>query len=101
MIKWIKRLIVLLLLVVAIVVGIVFTSENSQQLSLVFLGYELPELRLGLWLLLTLLLGSILGLTLCTFSLLIRGQSVNAKNRHIKRLEQELQRLRSNGIKSQ
>lgn len=101
MIKWIKRLIVLLLLMVAIVVGIVFTSENSQQLSLVFLGYELPELRLGLWLVLTLLLGSVVGLTLCTFSLLIRGQSVNAKNRQIKRLEQELQRLRSNGIKSQ
>jgi uncharacterized membrane protein YciS (DUF1049 family) len=100
MIKWLKRLTLLLLLIVAIVLGIVFTSENSQQLSLVFLGYVLPELTLGLWLVLTLLLGSILGLILCTFSLFIRGQSVNAKNRHIKRLEQELQQLRSNGIKS-
>ncbi len=100
MIKWIKRLILLLLLIIAIVVGMVFTSENSQQLSLVFLGYTLPELKLGLWLVLTLLLGSILGLILCTFSLFIRGQSVNAKNRQIKRLEQELQQLRTNSIKS-
>jgi uncharacterized membrane protein YciS (DUF1049 family) len=100
MIKWIKRLILLLLLIIAIVVGMVFTSENSQQLSLIFLGYTLPELTLGLWLVLTLLLGSILGLLLCTFSLFIRGQSVNAKNRQIKRLEQELQQLRTNSIKS-
>jgi putative membrane protein len=100
MIKWLKRLTLLLLLIVAIVLGIVFTSENSQQLSLVFLGYVMPELTLGLWLVLTLLLGSILGLILCTFSLFIRGQSVNAKNRQIKRLEQELQQLRSNAIKS-
>ena len=100
MIKWIKRLIILLLLIIAIVVGMVFTSENSQQLSLIFLGYKLPELTLGLWLVLTLLLGSILGLLLCTFSLFIRGQSVNAKNRQIKRLEQELQQLRTNSIKS-
>jgi putative membrane protein len=100
MIKWIKRLTLLLLLIVASVLGIVFTSENSQQLSLVFLGYLLPELTLGLWLVLTLLLGSVLGLILCTLSLFIRGQSVNAKNRQIKRLEQELQQLRSNGIKS-
>ena len=100
MIKWIKRLIILLLLIIAIVAGMVFTSENSQQLSLIFLGYKLPELTLGLWLVLTLLLGSILGLLLCTFSLFIRGQSVNAKNRQIKRLEQELQQLRTNSIKS-
>jgi uncharacterized membrane protein YciS (DUF1049 family) len=100
MIKWLKRLTLLLLLIVAIVLGIVFTSENSQQLSLVFLGYVMPELTLGLWLVLTLLSGSILGLILCTFSLFIRGQSVNAKNRQIKRLEQELQQLRSNAIKS-
>lgn len=100
MIKWIKRLILLLLLIIAIVVGMVFTSENSQQLSLVFLGFTLPELTLGLWLVLTLLLGSILGLLLCTFSLFIRGQSVNSKNRQIKRLEQELQQLRTNSIKS-
>jgi uncharacterized membrane protein YciS (DUF1049 family) len=100
MIKWLKRLTLLLLLIVAIVLGIVFTSENSQQLSLVFLGYIMPELTLGLWLVLTLLSGSILGLILCTFSLFIRGQSVNAKNRQIKRLEQELQQLRSNAIKS-
>ncbi len=100
MIKWLKRLTLLLLLIVAIVFGIVFTSENSQQLSLVFLGYVMPELTLGLWLVLTLLSGSILGLILCTFSLFIRGQSVNVKNRQIKRLEQELQQLRSNAIKS-
>ena len=100
MVKWIKRLTFLLSLIVAIVVGMIFTSENSQQLSLVLLGYVLPELTLGLWLVLTLLLGSILGLILCTFSLFIRGQSVNAKNRQIKRLEQELQQLRSNAIKN-
>lgn len=100
MIKWIKRLILLLLLIVAIVLGVVITSENSQQLSVVFLGYTLPELKLGLWLVLTLLLGSILGLIVCTFSLFIRGQSVNSKNRQIKRLEQELQQLRNNSIKS-
>ena len=100
MISWIKRLILLLLLILAIVIGVVFTSENSQQLSLVFMGFVLPELKLGLWVLLVLLLGSLLGLTLCMFSLFLRGQSVRAKNRQIKRLEQELQQLRTTSLKT-
>lgn len=100
MIKWIKRLTFLVLLIVAIIVGIVFTSENSQQLSLILLGYTLPELKLGLWLVLALLLGSVLGLLLSMLSLLIRGQSVNSKSRKIKRLEKELQQLRTASIKN-
>jgi len=100
MIKWIKRLTFLVLLIIAIIIGIVFTSENSQQLSLVLLGYTLPELKLGLWLVLALLLGSVLGLLLSMLSLLIRGQSVNSKSRKIKRLEKELQQLRTASIKN-
>ncbi len=100
MIKWIKRLIFLMLLIIAIIVGIVFTSENNQQLSLIFLGYPLPELKLGLWIVLSLLLGSVMGLLLSMLSLFVRGQSVNSKSRKIKRLEQELQQLRTASIKN-
>ena len=98
MINWIKRLAFLVLLIVAIAIGAIFTSENNQQLPLIFLGYALPELKLGLWMVLALLVGSLLGLLLSTLSLFIRAQSVNAKNRKIKHLEQELQQLRTANI---
>ena len=64
MFKWIKRIIFFVLTVMSIYLGITFTSENNQSVSLTLFGNTLPELTLGLWIVIILLLGIIIGLIL-------------------------------------
>lgn len=99
MIKWIKRIILVIVFVVALVLSITFTSENSQPISVVFFGAALPELQLGLWLMLTLLLGGIVGLLLSFLPLLWGKQTTRAKERKIQQLEKEINQLRSASLK--
>ncbi len=99
MIKWIKRLVLLILFIVAVALGITFTSENSQQVSLMLFGTSLPELQLGLWVMLVLLLGSFLGLLLSFLPLLWGRQSAAAKDRKISQLEKEINQLRTASLK--
>ncbi len=99
MIKWIKRLILLVIFIVAVVLGVTFTSENSQQVSLMLFGIGLPQLQLGLWIMLVLLLGSFLGLLLSFLPLLWGRQSAAAKDRKISQLEKEINQLRTASLK--
>ena len=51
------------LLVVAIaLVGAMFAMENSQQLAVNFILFSSPEISLGLWLILFLAVGTLLGI---------------------------------------
>jgi uncharacterized membrane protein YciS (DUF1049 family) len=99
MLKWIKRLIIIVLFVVAIVLSVTFTSENSQLTSLVFFGYSLPELQLGLWVLIVLFIGALVGLMLSFIPLLWGKQTLASKDRKIRQLEKELNQIRTASLK--
>lgn len=100
MFKWIKRIILLIIFVVALVLGVTFSSENSQLTTLILFGYALPELPLGLWIIITLFIGGFIGLLLSFLPLLWGKKTVNAKEKKIKLLEKELENLRGINLKS-
>ena len=99
MIKWIKRLVVLVVFGLALVLGITFTAENSTLIGITLFGYHLPQLQLGVWIMVVLLLGAFIGLLLSFLPLLWGRQSMAAKNRKIHQLQQELNQLRNTGLK--
>ena len=99
MFKWLKRLLLILFFVSAIVLGVVFTSENNTPVSIWLLGYELPSLQLGLWLLVSLLLGSLVGLVLTLLPHLHHKQQLASKERKINALQKELNSLRAAAVK--
>ena len=99
MLKWAKRLLLLVVLVIALVLGVTFTAENSQPVSPLLLSYPLWSMALGLWLLIFLLSGAVAGLLLSFIPWLWGRQSIASKSKKIKQLEQELTKLRSIGIK--
>lgn len=99
MFRWIKRIIVLILFAVALVLGITFTSQNSQPVSLMLYGYALPEWQLGLWILIAVFVGGLIGLLLSFLPLLLGKQSLSAKERKILQLQKEIEQLRTNGLK--
>ena len=99
MVKWLKRIIFLILFVVALILGITFTSENSQTVSLIFFGYTLPELKLGFWIMAILFKGGLIGLLLSFVPSLFNKKTLAAKDRKIRQLEQEINQLRTSSLK--
>ena len=99
MFKWLKRIVLIVLFLCAIILGIIFTSENNMPVSVLFLGYELPALQLGLWLLVSLLLGSFIGLLLTLLPNLSHQQQLASKERKINNLQKELNALRNSAVK--
>lgn len=99
MIKWVKRIVLIIVFIVALVLGITFTSENSQLVSPILYGYPLIELQLGLWLMIALFIGGGLGLLLSFLPLLWGKKTARAKERKIQSLEKEINQLRSTSLK--
>ena len=99
MIKWFKRILLILILSATVVLGLVFTVQNHQPTSLIFLHYTLPQLSLGLWVTILLFTGCCIGFFLSFLPFLWGYQSRAAKNRKIQALEKELNRLRAFTLK--
>lgn len=86
-------------MVVAILAGALFTADNDQSVSLLLFGLQLPELQLGLWIVIVLLIGSFVGLLLSFLPLLWGRQTMAIKERKIRQLEKELNQLRATALK--
>jgi uncharacterized membrane protein YciS (DUF1049 family) len=99
MIRWAKRIILIVALIVALVLGITFTSENSQLVSPVFYGYLLIELQLGLWLMMALFIGGGIVLLLSFLPLLWGKKTAQSNERKIQALKKEINQLRSASLK--
>ncbi|MDD2055950.1 lipopolysaccharide assembly protein LapA domain-containing protein [Pseudomonas sp. GD03860] len=59
--KSFKRFLLALFLIVIVVGGLVFVLENQQLVTLVFLGWSLPQLPVSVFVLLALLVGLAIG----------------------------------------
>ncbi|WP_338802651.1 DUF1049 domain-containing protein [Pseudomonas sp. RSB 5.4] len=77
-----KLTILLVFLVVLIVLG--FTLENQQSVELVFLGVPTPRLPISLLIILTLLIGMLVGPALRTLFLLRRRHGRNLNQAHMR-----------------
>ena len=99
MLKWVKRFFLLLLIIAAVFAGALFTADNDQPVSLLLFGISLPELQLGFWVVIVLLLGAFLGLLLSFLPMLWGRQSMAMKERKIRQLEKELNQLRATSVK--
>lgn len=87
----IKRIIFAFCLILLFVIGILFTGRNDQPVAVDFILFQSPAWSLGLWLLLALLTGAVLGILASGFSLfrlrLRNRRLLKEKNRQ----KQELQ----------
>jgi uncharacterized integral membrane protein len=98
--KRIGKWVYLLLLLAALVLGFVFNSENAAPVTVTLLGNVLPSLRLGVWLLIFMLFGLLLGFA-CTFvPTLLKHRALAAARRRNEKLQQEVQTLRSQSLRS-
>ena len=62
--KWLKRIGVLLLLAAVFFWGMLFTAENTGQVSLNLVFWVLPSASISLWVILGFAMGGLVGLLL-------------------------------------
>lgn len=96
----IKRLLILLVLLCGVVLGVWFSAENAQPLSVTALGFAMPELPVGLWLTGVFLLGTGLGYAVSVISTLKLKNHNMSLSRKLKRRDRELEKLRKLPVQS-
>tara|TARA_R110000850_G_scaffold15957_29_gene49696 strand:- start:1349 stop:1648 length:300 start_codon:yes stop_codon:yes gene_type:complete len=96
----IGRWIYVLVLLAALVIGFIFNSENASEVTVTLLGNVLPELRLGIWLLIFTLFGLLLGFVLNLIPSMALRRSLVSVRRRNEKLEQEIQTLRSQSLRT-
>lgn len=93
--RWIKRVLVVLVVLAVFMWGLLFTTENTAQapLSLVFI--TLPETSISIWVVGGFVSGGLLGLLICL--MLVARQKATLLNvkRQLRQSEQELSKLRA------
>lgn len=93
--KLIKSLFTLVLVLVLLLFGIWFTLRNQQPIPLDLLFIQLPENSLALWLILSLITGSVLGVVLMLPKLAGYKARLISHERQLKQHQEELHKLRT------
>lgn len=97
--RWLKGVILAIILLMVLLVGILFAVNNQQAISLNLIWVELPPVSLSFWLLASLAAGVLLGmLAMSGVYLRLRALLTRAQY-HNKRQRKELDRLRVQELK--
>lgn len=97
--RWIKGLILAVILLAVVLVGILFAVNNQQTIALNLIWLELPAVSLSVWLLATLVFGVLLGM-LAMLGVYVRLKATLARSqRQNKQQRKELDSLRTQEFK--
>lgn len=92
--RWLKGLLLAIILLVVLLLGILFAVNNQQALPLNLIWVELPPASLSLWLLVALAIGVVLGMLAMTGVYLRLRALLTRAQRHNQQQRKELDRLR-------
>lgn len=97
--RWIKGLILAIILLVVLLVGILFAVNNQQTIALNLIWVELPAISFSVWLLASLTFGVLVGM-LAMLGVYVRLKArLSRSERENKQQRKELDRLRTQEFK--
>jgi len=97
--RWLKGVILAIILIIVLLLGILFAVNNQQPLPLDLIWVQLPPASLSLWLLVALACGVILGMLAMTGMYLRLRTLLTRAQRHNQQQRKELDRLRTQEFK--
>lgn len=97
--RWLKSLILAIILIIVILMGILFAINNQEPLPLDLIWVELPPASLSLWLLVSLAIGVILGMLAMTGMYIRLRTTLTRAQRHNQQQRKELDKLRLQEVK--
>lgn len=93
--RWIKRLVVLLILALVLAGGLLFSLQNSGTIPVDLLVYHTAERPLSVWLLVAFALGGVIGMVVGSLALLQLQTSRLRLRRQLMACEKELAQLKT------
>lgn len=97
--RWLKGLILALILLAVLLVGILFAVNNREALPLNLIWIELPSASLSVWLLASLAVGVLLGMLAMSGVYLRLRTLLTRAQRHNQQQRKELDKLRIQELK--
>lgn len=97
--RFLKTLIVILLCLVVLLVGIMFTIHNTEKVVIDLVFIQLPEASLSLWLIATFLAGGFIGILLSVMTVWMLKTRLGSARRKIASTQKELDQLRVTNLK--
>jgi len=97
--RWLKGLILAIILLAVLLIGILFAVNNQQTLPLNLIWIELPAASLSVWLLVSLTAGVLLGMIAMSGVYLRLRTLLTRAQRHNQQQRKELDRLRVQEMK--
>ncbi|MDR5902190.1 MULTISPECIES: LapA family protein [Halomonas] len=97
--RWLKGLILAIILLAVLLVGILFAVNNSEALPLNLIWLELPPASLSVWLLASLAVGVLLGMLAMSGVYLRLRALLTRAQRHNQQQRKELDKLRVQELK--
>ncbi len=97
--RFLKTLIVILLCLVVLLVGIMFTIHNTEKVVIDLVFIQLPEASLSLWLIATFLAGGFIGVLLSIMTVWMLKTRLGSARRKIASTQKELDQLRVTSLK--
>ncbi|MGM0914545.1 MAG: LapA family protein [Pseudomonadota bacterium] len=97
--RWLKGLILAIILLAVLLVGILFAVNNREALPLNLIWIELPPASLSVWLLASLTVGVLLGMLAMSGVYLRLRALLTRAQRHNQQQRKELDKLRVQELK--
>ena len=95
-----QRWLVLVLLLMVLALGVLFSMQNTDKAALDLLIIQLPEQRISLWVLLAFVVGGIAGLLVSSVAMIRLKSQFLLLQRRLDRREKELSSLRATDFRS-
>jgi len=99
-VRLIKGAILGLLCLLFLFVGVMFTINNTQTVTVDLVLLQLPEASLSFWLVATFILGGLLGMAISVISVFLLRTRLRAERRRVSNAQKELDQLRTAGLKN-
>ena len=93
--RWIKRLVVLLILALVLAGGLLFSLQNSGTIPVDLLVYQTAERPLSVWLFVAFALGGVIGMVVGSLALVQLQTSRLRLRRQLVACEKELAQLKT------
>jgi len=94
-VRWLKLLLLLVLCLIILFAGIMFTVYNTQKVSIDLVLFQLPQASLSLWLIAFFVVGGVLGTILSTIVIVSLKTKLSLARRKIDAANKELDAYRN------
>jgi putative membrane protein len=95
LVRWLRSLVIIVLCLIILLVGILFTIHNTDKVAIDLIVVQLPQASLSLWLIAAFVCGGLLGLLLSSLAILGLKTRLRSARKRLVAAHRDLERQRT------